>query len=160
MPVGYQGHFRYALRVVITIKSMPWTKKVYLYNQKRYFYPIWGFGLILANFGLIWPLMWPKFDLNLTQIWPKFDPNLSSLLSKLAVFAQSGLTLAQIWPNLIYLTYFVTDAGSSNWIYALTLVIILRNVKFWVSTFKIGCFGTIWPKFDPNVTQFGPFKSL
>ena len=91
MPVGYQGHFRYALRVVITIKSMPWTKKVYLYNQKRYFYPIWGFGLILANFGLIWPLMWPKFDPNLTQIsalyfqnwlflpnlalrWPKFDP--------------------------------------------------------------------------------------
>ena len=149
MPVGYQGHFRYALRVVITIKSMPWTKKVYLYNQKRYFYPIWGFGLILANFGLIWPLLWPKFD-----------PNLNPLLSKLAVLAQLSLKLAQIWPNLIYLTYFVTDVGSSNWIYALTLVIILRNVKFWVSTFKIGCFGTIWPKFDPNVTQFGPFKSL
>ena len=154
MPVGYQGHFRYALRVVITIKSMPWTKKVYLYNQKRYFYPIWGFGLILANFGLIWPLMWPRFDPNLTQIWPK---------SQLSTFKIG--CFCPIWPyvgpNLTQFDLFdLFCHWSSDWIYALTLVIILRNVKFWVSTFKIGCFGTIWPKFDPNVTQFGPFKSL
>ena len=44
-------------------------------------------------------------------IWPKFGQN-----------------LAQIWPNLVQLTHFVAGVGSSNLIYALTVVITFRNV--------------------------------
>ena len=36
--------------------------------------------------------------------------------------------LAQIWPNLVHLTYFGTGAGSKKLMYALTVVIIFRNV--------------------------------
>ena len=44
-------------------------------------------------------------------IWPKVGPK-----------------LAQSWPNLVQLTHFVTGVGSSNLIYALTVVITFRNV--------------------------------
>ena len=97
MLVGYQGYFRYALRMVITIKPMPWAKRASLYNHNRYSYCIW---LFWANFG---------------QLWPNFGP-----------------TLAQLWPNfgptLVHLIHFVTGVGSSNLIYALTVVITFRNV--------------------------------
>ena len=33
-----------------------------------------------------------------------------------------------IWPNLVQLTHFVAGVGSSNLIYALTVVITFRNV--------------------------------
>ena len=128
MSVWYQGHFRYALRVVITIKSMPWTKRVCLYDQKRYFYPIWGLGLILANFGLIWPLMWPKFDPTLTQ----FDP------------------------TLVHLTHFVTHVDSSNLMYSLTVVINFRSILwpkisglYFQNWLYCPNLALSWPKFDP-----------
>ena len=35
---------------------------------------------------------------------------------------------AHIWPNLVQLTHFVAGVGSSNLIYALTVVITFRNV--------------------------------
>ena len=71
------------------------------------------------------------------------------LLSKLAVWARFG-------PNLVNLTHFVNGVGSSNLRCALTVVITFRNVL----RVKIGCFGRIWPKFSPNLGQFGSFKSL
>ena len=58
----------------------------------------------------IWPI-WPKVGPKLAQSWPKVGPK-----------------LAQSWPNLVQLTHFVTGVGSSNLIYALTVVITFRNV--------------------------------
>ena len=83
-------------------------------------------------------LFWP----NLAQ----FDPN-----------------LAQIWHNLVHLTHFVTGLGSSNWCMHWQWWLLSKTYydpKSRVSTFKIGCFGPIWPKSGPNLAQFGPFKSL
>ena len=52
--------------------------------------------------------------------------------SQLAVWARFGPDLAKVWPrfgpNYVHLTHFVTGVGSSNLIYALTVVITFRNV--------------------------------
>ena len=50
-----------------------------------------------------------------------------SLQSK-QVLLSNLANLAQIWPNLVQLTQFVAGVGSSNLIYALTVVITFRNV--------------------------------
>jgi hypothetical protein len=100
------------------------------------------------QFGQVWPNILPNFG--------PFDPfchwcrlkyfdictdssdcfqkgtmsqSLGYLLTKLPLFWPY---LAQIWPNLVHLTHFVTGVGSSILIYALTVVITFRNV--------------IWPK--------------
>ena len=64
--------------------------------------------------------------------------------------------LAQICPNLVHLTYFGTAAGSKKLMYALTVVIIFRNVLL----VKVsGLYFQNW-LFRPNLAQFGPFKNL
>ena len=76
--VGYQGHFRYTLRVVIAIKPMPWAKRGSLYNHNRYSYCIWIFGPILVQLGP-----------TLAQSWPNLGP-----------FCQIMAQIMYIWPIL------------------------------------------------------------
>ena len=66
---------------------------------------------------------------------------------------QGHFRYAKFEPILVHLTHVVTCVGSNNLIYALTVVIIFRSIllpkilsQTWVSTFKISCFGPIWPK--------------
>ena len=79
-------------------------------------------------------------------LWPKVT---GSLLSKLALLAKFG-------PNLVHLAHFVSGVGSSNLIYALSVVITFRNVLwpkvsslyfqswlFWVDLAQV------WPKSGP-----------
>ena len=158
MLVEYQGHFRYTLRVVIAIKPMPWAKRASLYNHNRHSYCIWIFWPILAHF------VTGVGSSNLTVmitfrnvLWAKV---LGLYFSKLAVWARFGPDLAKVWPrfgpNYVHLTHFVTGVGSSNLIYALTVVITFRNV-LWVEAsgfyFINWLFGPdlaqTWPKFGP-----------
>ena len=76
--VGYQGHFRYTLRVVIAIKPMPWAKRASLYNHNRYSYCIWifwpnnlaqQFGPILAQLGLQFVQVLTPFVGNFSIVW-------------------------------------------------------------------------------------------
>jgi hypothetical protein len=75
-----------------------------------------------------------------------------------------GPDLAQLWPNfgptLVHLIHFVTGVGSSNLLYALTVVITFRNVlrvKVSGFYFQNWLFGPdlaqLWPNFGP----FDPF---
>ena len=81
--------------------------------------------------GLFWA--------NLAQIWPKN------------------------WPNFGPLDKIFTGVSSNNLMYALVVVSILKNIQ-WAKVsglfFKNWLFGPdlaqIWPKFGPNLAQFGP----
>jgi hypothetical protein len=75
--------------------------------------------------------------------------------------------LGPIWPNfgptLVHLIHFVTGVGSSNLIYALTVVIIFRNVlrvKVSGFYFQNWLFGPdlaqLWPNFGPTLAQLWP----
>ena len=132
MLVEYQGHFRYTLRVVIAIKPMPWAKRASLYNQNRYSY----------DFLLSETYCEQKFWVSIFQNWP-FGPD-----------------LAKVWPrfgpNYVHLTHFVTGVGSSNLIYALTVVITFRNVLwpkvsglYFQNWLLWADLAQIWPKFGP-----------
>ena len=88
---------------------------------------------LLADFG---PTTWPNFG----PTWPNLGPFCHSddYFQKRTVSKSLGFLffkigrLGQIWPrfgpNYVHLTHFVTGVGSSNLIYALTVVITFRNV--------------------------------
>ena len=173
----------YTLIVVIAIKPMPWAKRASLYNHNTHSYCIWIFWPILAQqLGPILAQLGPILAHFVTGVgssnlrvvitfrnvlWAKVS---GFYFSKLAVWARFGPDLAKVWPifgpNYVNLTHFVTSVGSSNLIYALTVVITLRKVV-WVEVlgfyFINWLFGPIWPKFGPiwpNLAQFGSFKSV
>ena len=152
---------------------LPWAKRASLYNHNRYSYCIWIFWPILAQqLGPILAQLGPILahfvtgvgSSNLTVmitfrnvLWAKVS---GFYFSKLAVWARFGPDLAKVWPrfgpNYVHLTHFVTGVGSSNLIYALTVVITFRNV-LWVEVsgfyFINWLFGPdlaqTWPKFGP-----------
>ena len=66
------------------------------------------------------------------QLFSSTIPVYLEYFSKLAVWARFGPDLAKVWPrfgpNYVHLTHFVTGVGSSNLIYALTVVITFRNL--------------------------------
>ena len=136
----------------------------------------------MANYGQLWPIM-----ANFSQFWPILAQNLAHLytcvgssnliyaltmviilrnilwVKVLGFYFQNwlfGPDLAQTWPKFgpifVHLTHFVTGVGSSNLIYALTVVITFRNILwpkvsslyfqswlFWVDLAQV------WPKSGP-----------
>ena len=58
----------------------------------------------------------------------QIDTKSASLFDQNRYSYQIWPIMAQIWLNLVQLTLFVAGVGSSNLIYALTVVITFRNV--------------------------------
>ena len=83
--------------------------------------------------------IWPRFGPDLDQIWPRFGPD-----------------LAKVWPrfspNYVHLTHFVTGLGSSNLIYALTVVITFRSL---LGVEASGFYFIDW-LFGPDLAQTSP----
>ena len=76
---------------------------------------------------------------------------------------QFGPNLAKTWSNLVQLTHFVAGVGSSNFIYALTVVITFRNILlpkvlglYFQSWLFWADLAQIWPKSGPNLAQIWP----
>ena len=61
MLVGYQGHFKYTLRVVIAIKPMPKGEVSTITI---------GTPIAFGSFGQFWPNNLAQFWPNLAQSWP------------------------------------------------------------------------------------------
>ena len=178
---------------------MPWAKRANLYNHNRYSYCIWIFWPILAQ--QLGPILAKQLGPVLAQLGPILahfvtgvgSSNVTLVItfrnvlwikmlgfyfSKLAIWARFGPDLAKVWPrfgpNHVHLTHFVTGVGSSNLIYALTVVITFRNV-LWVKVLgfyfsKLAFWarfgpdlGQIWPRFGPDlaqITSIWPILSL
>ena len=95
--------------------------------------------------------------LGFRLVWASCSMSYQAIIAiKIGTPIQFGPNLALFWPNLVHLTHFVTGVGSSNLIYAWTVVITFRNV-LWPKVLGLyfqnwllwADLAQIWPKFGP-----------